>query len=256
MRTIHSGTTTERAVRAAVFPVLLLGLGGWFLLDGYRGYPRANVVSVLTEELGLAVPDPLPPIDASMTAERATAIGEGVSVVDAIGRLGGEPFRHGDTYYFFGPAGHVKLAAKADTESAIATWVDGPKHTATTLVFQKVLGGILAPIGLIFLVRLVLVLRTRVSLGDDGLRIGSAARIPLDTITGIRADDYLETGRIYVDHSGGGHRESVRLDAYVVKELRAIVEAICAARGFPNPLPAGERESTTTAPSDASQDDA
>ena len=51
MQAIHSGTTTERLVRAVLLVIMLTGFAAWYLWDGHVGYPRANA-RALIELLG------------------------------------------------------------------------------------------------------------------------------------------------------------------------------------------------------------
>ncbi len=241
MQPIYSGTTRERMVRTAVLMILILGYSAWSLRDGYLTYPRANVVTVLETKLGITPPDPLPTIDPRFTARFDPGISAAEppeTFEEAVSRLGGKPYRPpsgANEAYYFGPSGYLELLAQKDGK-AVANWIDGPVHRASDIWWQKLLGFGVCPIGLAFLVQLIRVLKTRVSLTDDGLRLGGKGPIPFDAMTGILADRYRKTGYVDLEYSLGGKPLSARLDNYAIKEFRAILTAICEAKGFLNPV--------------------
>ena len=241
MQPIHSGATKERIVRTALLAIMILGCAAWFLRDGYFTYPRANVEAVLETKLGVTPPDPLPTIDPRFTARFDPGISGGEppeTLEEVISRLGGKPYRppnSDNVAYYFGVVGSLELVAQTD-QSVVASWTDGPIHGASDIQWQRWIGFGICPIGLALLVQLIRVLKTRVSLTDDGLRLGGKGVIPFDAMTGISADRYRKAGDVDLKYSLGSKPLSVRLDNYAIKEFPAILTAICEAKGFPNPI--------------------
>lgn len=261
---VCSGTTTERLLRAALLAVVINGFAAAFLWDGYFGYARQNVES-LVKSLGLPVQprragglagDPLPAIDPKLTKELGRSLvaqqaparrgripddapSPGApGVLPAISRVAetlGEPaLRNGDDAYYLGPAGHIKIHRSRGRIVSVE-WVDGPAHTATDLVYQRWIGYVLGVLGLVSLGQFVRVATTRAVLSDEGLRIRGRPLIPLEAISGIR-DKRGSGGTVEIEFRDGKAAGSVELDGYVYRNRDAIIEAICEAKGFVNPL--------------------
>ncbi len=237
MPSIESGTTTERIVRTAVLTVLLGAYSAWSLWDGYVTYPRANLVSVLANKLGVEAPDPLPMIHPQLTARVGERIADGNAARQVVADLGGEPLRHDGKVYCFGPSGYLAVV-EGDAGTAAFEWAPAGVYSAKDLLWQKTVGFGLAPLALAFVVQLVRVLATRVTLTAAGLAVGRRAPIPFDAMTGLRGDQYARTGCVTLEYTTAGRPHRVKLDAYVVKETRAIIAAVCEAKGFASPLEA------------------
>lgn len=253
---VRSGTTTERLVRTALLTVMLNVFAAAFVWDGYFGYARQNVES-LVKSLGLSTQqagfagDPLPAIDPKLTAELGRSLVArqadlvGRSPNDApISKVGdlqaglpalGEPaLRNGDDAYYLGPAGHIKTHRRGGRIVSVE-WVDGPAHTATDLMYQCWIGYVLGVFGLVSLGQLVRVARTRAVFSDEGLRIRGRPLITLEAMSGIR-DNRASGGTLEIEYRDGEAAGTVELDGYVYKDRDAIIEAICEAKGFVNPL--------------------
>jgi hypothetical protein len=234
MEPIHSGTTTGRILRNAALLLLVGGYSAWSLVDGYITYPKANVESAMRTQLGIEPPDPLPVINAQLTAEKVTGIVAGDSLDAATSRFGVAPFRHDDAAYYFGRGGFARLQVVNGTVSQ-AEWLDGPDYSATDLFFQRAVGFILVPVTLLLILQFVRVMRTRASLTDEGLAVRGKPVIPFEAMTGIRTGRAarLPTGVAVLDYELDDRAGSVRLDSYVVKEQPAILAAIRERKGFP-----------------------
>ncbi len=233
MEPIHSGSTTDRIIRTVLLVILICGWSVWSFWDGFVAWPRENVVVVLTEQIGIEAPDPLPAINPTLSKEKASEVALGSTVEEAASLLGGKPFQHADSHFYFGLGGYVRVEIENDRIKS-QTWIDGPTHPPGELLMQKVIGVILTPIGLAFLIQLVRVLRTRVSLTDTGLRVGGRTPIPFDAMTGIRIGkrDGLSPGVALLEYTLADRRRTIKLDNYVLKEQPAIVAAICERKGF------------------------
>lgn len=265
MQSIVSGTTTERIVRTALLLLIFGGLSVWSFLDAYVAYPRENVTKEL-ESKGIAATNPLPAIHEEVTAERykvAESPGQGkagnrdpgVESLDKllqrldikspatlgaiVDRVGVQPFRHDDKAMFFGPGGFMQFTVSGDQLKSYG-WTDGPEYTETDLFIQKCQAFGLAPVGLLLLIQLIRVLRTRATLSDEGLTLRGKATIPFGAMTGFSSDMYERKGWLELDYSLDGGKGAVRLDNYVIKEFRPIIEAICERAGLENPLPPPE----------------
>ena len=233
---VRSGTTTERLLRAGLLAVVINGFAVAFLWDGYFGYARQNVES-LVKSLGLSI-DPLPAIDPKLTAELGRSlvgrIPDDAPVSQAAETLGEPALRNGDDAYYLGPAGHIKTRRRGGRIVSVE-WVDGPAHTATDLMYQCWIGYVLGVLGLVSLGQIVRVATTRAVLSDEGLKIRGKPLITLEAISGIR-DKRESGGTVEIEFRDGQAAGSVELDGYVYRDRDAIVEAICVVKGFVNPL--------------------
>jgi len=254
MEPIVSGTTTERIIRTSLVFLVLAGFALYYFRDGYYGYPNANLREFLAS-LGIA-DHPAPPIDPTLTMQRAGELaGElrGRPFAQVQKSLGPPGLAHENQRCYFGPASRLCLTLTGDlvTEAAVAQ----PTHSEADLRAQKGVGWLLALIATAFGVQLVRVLATRVSLTDAGLRIRGHSLIPFEALTGIRADRYMKSGWLELDFVREGQPASVRLDNYVIREFRPIIEKICEHRGFTNPLPPRPQEPAGENPNIAGLDE-
>ena len=87
-------------------------------------------------------------------------------------------------------------------------------------------------VGLVTIAHFVRVVTTRVSLTEDGLRVGRRPTIPLDAITGFSVSSRGRDDVVNIEYVVEGKSCTVRLDSYVVKETPAIVAAIRERKGF------------------------
>lgn len=236
MEPIRSRTTTERIVRATLLMVLINGFAVAFLWDGYVGYARRNAAE-LVGSLGLA-DEASREINPALTSAEAGRLMQDVeSGADAAGVaavLGPPAIEHGDDTYYLGPGGHLRIRWDQGRVARVL-WTDGV-HTERDLAIQRWFGYVLAVLGVIYIIHFIRVVTTRVSLTDAGLRLGGALRIPFDAMTALRPDRSGRSGRAELEYTLDGQKGAVRLDSYVVKELPAIVTAICEQKGFTNPF--------------------
>ena len=242
MQVITSGTSTERAVRAILLMVLVGCFTVAYLWDGYVGYARKNATE-LVRLLGLPT-EAAPPTHAQLSAAEGRRLaqqarsGEELSVITSV--LGKPGLEHGGDAYFLGPGGWLKVQL-AGNRIASVFWTDGPK-TEPDQQWQRWIGYALAVGGLAVGVHLALVLGTRLTLSEGGLKIRGRPLIPFDAITALRSGPSVPAGCVEVEYSLEGRSQRLRLDRYVYKRLSEIATEICERKGFPNPWPA----STTT----------
>ena len=251
MRSIESGTTTERIVRAAFLTVLLSLFAVAFLWDGYLGDP-AETARQLARSLGTAE-KPAPRIIPKLTESEGrrlaatTLAGEGMDGLTAI--LGEPGLRHGDDVYFLGPGGHLRVRGEDGRISEIV-WVAGVRDDSD-LRFQRWLGYALGVVSLVLTFRLFRIVGTRASLTEAGLRLPGKPVIPLDAITAVRKDPSDRGERVTLEYNCEGRDNHVLVDGYVIKELSSIVRAICEHNRLPNPFDgntAGPEESRVHEP--------
>ncbi len=237
MEPIHSGTTRERLVRAALGAVLVCGYSAWSLWDGYIAYPRENVEAVFQSELGIQPPDPLPVINPELTSLSVAAY-EGASLESIEVRLGAPAHRSRDQIYYLAPGGYVSLELRS-SRVRVAAWHDGPSHSSTDLMWQKGIGFALAPIGCLLLINLCRAVTLRVTLTDAGLKLRGKPIVPFDAMKGIKPGKNSET--VVLEYRRDGRDGVAQLDGYVVKEQASIVTAICRRTGFTDPFATSEQ---------------
>ncbi len=236
MQSIRSGSTTERVVRVTLVAALINTFAIAFLWDGCVGYARKNAAQV-AQTLGVTV-DLSSVINRKLTADEAKHLTERIKVGDSrttVAAVLGEPsIEQGGFAYYLGAGGHLRVRWDGGKAMEVE-WYDGI-HTETDLAFQRGLGYALSALGLVFLAHFFLVLTTRVSLTDAGLKVRGRPIIPLGAIKSLRAVPSSKVGRVELEYSRDGSMQVVRLDHYGVKELPAILAAICDKTGLDNPL--------------------
>lgn len=235
MHPIVSRTTTERIVRATLAALLINGFAIAFLWDGYVGYARKNVEK-LVQSLGLD-PRPLLMIDQELTAiagdELTRELTEGTPADKVEARLGDAALSHGDDLYYLGPGGHL-LVHLDRTRVESVEWIDGV-HPEPELTWQRRIGYFLAVFGIAAAAQFLRVVTFRVSLTADGLKVRGKQRIPFSAMTKLVADTSGKGRGVKLEYSVDGRVGGVKLDDYAVKDLSAIVAAICEQTGFPDP---------------------
>jgi hypothetical protein len=236
MEAIRSGTTVGRIVRAGLLMALLNGFAIAFLWDGYVGYARKNARE-LASSLGLPS-DPLPVIDPKLTAAGMRGLVEelkaGTVATAVTARLGEPGIEHGGDSYYLGPGGHLLVQYERGRMQR-AEWVHG-RHDETDLVWQRWIGYVLLIVGLCALGHFLRVVTTRVSLTPDGLKVTGRPLIPIDTLNGVRADESGGGLSVTITYEVAGRERVITLDDYKVKELPALVSAICHESGLADPF--------------------
>ncbi len=218
-----------------VLTILVCGYSAWSLWDGFVAYPRANVQSAVYNKIGTVDPKELPSSDPELTADRASEVHPGEPFDSVVSRFGQPALRHGDTVYYFGYGGFLAVEL-AGNRVANRQWTPGPQHRPVDLAIQKVIGMILAPVGLACLIQLLLVVTTRATLTDTGLKVRGNPLIPFEAITEVRPLPDGKSGCFDLFYSLAGRSKVLRLDDYVLKQTSAIVQEICRRRSFPSPL--------------------
>lgn len=243
MTTILTTTTTERILRTLGLTALFGVFSGWFLYDAYVGYPRHNLEKMI-ESLN-PVPQSLPAVDERITADAfnawVTTVGDlkkarltRKDIVDKLGPPGWEnPAK--DEMRYFGRGGSVRVLLAGDLVKDGG--FDVAEHNDVDLAWQKILGFMLLPVGVGMVFQLVRVLTTRVELSDAGLKVRGRPTIPFEAMTGIDISRYAKKGFVDLSYSQDGAAKKVRLDDYVIREFKPIIEEISRRQGFDIVLP-------------------
>ena len=239
MVNIVSPSTNARILRSVITAGVVTVFGVWFLYDGYVGYPRENIVKAI-ESLN-PVPDELPRIDAGVTKKLAEELaGEllerRLPREFVYERLGQPAWLNeaGDDARYFGPGGMLGISFKGDAVEDL--FFNPGVKDEIELMWQKILGSGMLPIGIILILQALRVLTMKFVIDDNGLTLGGRRTIPFDAMTGLDADKLRRRGYIDLQYSVNGQSKQARLDDYVIRDHRAIITEICARRGFQNPL--------------------
>lgn len=229
MQPIVSGTTTERIIRTAILAVLFSGYSVWLLRDGYITYPQANLRSTLENKIGVPLQGKLPVVDTKLTAKTVEKIPQNSSF-DVLKEQLGEPhLKHHEQYYYFGEAGYLSVQVNAN-KKAFYRWNPGPLYKSIDITMQRVFGIALIPVGLGLFFQFFRVIRTRVELSDVGLKVRGKPLIPIDQILFVVTPDLNKTkksdDKIRIHYNQNDEEKILLMDAYVVKELPAMIETI------------------------------
>ncbi len=239
MQSIVSGSSTERVVRSVIIMLVVCGFCMAFFWDGYIGYPRENAKGLL-KSLGMKTDRPIAineELTESLGREVVGTVSKGDRYAVVAQKLGEPTFERGDDAYFVGPSGY--LAVRRQGASSVSSariddivWVDGT-HSHVDLMVQLWLGYALGVFGLFTIFQLIRTTTNRVTLCDTGLTIRSRPAIAFESMREFKGTRGNVAVLLY---SVGGQDRTVRLDPYDIKEAKAIVEAISAKLGCPNPL--------------------
>jgi hypothetical protein len=239
MTPIISPTTNERIIRTLGITAMFAVFSGLFLYDGYVGYPNKNIAKAV-ESLD-PVPSELPAINPAVTYQSTESfVGEDFAeaksrqdLEDVFGAPGWVNSDATESYYF-GPGGVLRLELDGDLVRLVE-YVPGEKDDVD-LSIQKWLGFVLAPFALLMLLQIVRVLMTRVELSDDGLKLRGRKVVGFDAMRSLDATQFRKKGFVDLSYDDNGSSKTVRLDDYVVREFRPIVEEICRRCGFDSPI--------------------
>jgi len=239
MKPIISGTTTERMLRSGLVALLISVFAGWYLYDGFVGYPRANLAALLSL-LGREGAAP-PPIDPAVTAEAArqevAVLERGGDPEEVYRRRGPPSLQHEMHVYYVGPGGYLRFEIERG-RIVRPEWVPGA-HSETDLRWQKVIGFGLAAVALILVARFLIVVTTRAALSEAGLKAPGRPLIPWEAMRAVSADEFGRTATAEITYADGERTATARLDGYVIARLPEIIAEICEEKGLPNPLAPG-----------------
>lgn len=237
---IESGPNAERKVRSSLLFLLVAIFAVWYGYDGWFGYPKNNVRDFLktlptdqragTENLKVneAVNEKnIPKIE----TVKIRIDDNPESAIGAV--LGGPPsLKTPDAWYYIGPAHIVKFALR-DGRPADVSLPKTP-HSATDIRWQKNYAyglTVLAGIALIYVIR---VRMAKARLDDAGLTLGSGPTIGWDAMKSLDSTHFRKKGWVVLYH--GDPETPAKIDEYHYARFDDIIDAICARKGFDNPL--------------------
>lgn len=250
---IESGPNAERKVRSFLLFLMVAVFAGWYGYDGWVGYARDNVNDFLKTLPAEHRPKPGDLKVYETVNEESIARLQNLKVhiegnpETAIGNvLGGPPsLKTPDSWYYIGPA-HIVRFALREGRPVEVNLVKTP-HTATDIRWQKYYGyglTVLAACALIYVIR---VRMAKARLDDTGLTLGSPPTIAWDAMKRLDTTHFRKKGWVELYH--GDPEEPAKIDEYHYAKFDEIIDAICARKGFDNPL-----IKATAEPADAGND--
>ncbi len=246
---IESGTTTEHRVRLGLFLAMVIVFAAYFGYDGLWGYPGKNL-----EWARQNIPN-LPPEAKSqiqinpkvMMAElariHATARSSAGMTDAQVRAILGDPSavaEHtaggagGKDHWYVGPAACARIQIVDGKVREVAP-LENINKSESDIKMQKMLGAILAVVGLGVAVRFLRINTMRTTLDDSGLT-ARGRQVAWDEMASLDTSDYDRKGWLDVVYRRSGEDQSVRLDSYDIARFDEIVGEICARKGFTNPI--------------------
>ncbi|MFO0839027.1 MAG: hypothetical protein U1D55_10925 [Phycisphaerae bacterium] len=225
--------------------VVCLGMAVWFLYDGLRGWPAANLEAAGQQLAQLEGK----PVDSSNLPERPykgdydALLAKSPKSLEDVRAALGDPIHSketavGETTSYF--ASRYGLA----TVPSIGGHVDAARMNWKTWhkSHDDVVGQIywaLIPLALALYTgfRLIRAVTLRVQIDETGMNY-AGRQIAFDAMTALR--DYSAKGWIDLYYRDGAGERKLRIDNQKVKRFDEIIAALCAAKGFQNPLPAAD----------------
>ncbi|NOX59152.1 MAG: hypothetical protein GXP29_09890 [Planctomycetes bacterium] len=244
MEPIKTVSTTERIVRNGIVTAMVVGFSVWSFYDGYVAYPIDNL-NQAKEELPSDSQEQAV-INEKVTEDIAQSFKKGDKVKAMIEAFG-PPAWKGDQNdrmkksVWFGRGGSLVVVANSSGIARRAEWKKG-KHRESDLRLQKLMGLVLAPLGLFMLIRMVAMLSRGAEFSDEGLKPSGKTMIPFAAMTGWDTEHYDDRGQITLEYESNGSTEIYLLDDYKLAAFKTIVNEISARKGFENPLQVSETE--------------
>jgi hypothetical protein len=250
---IESGPTGERKVRTMLMLLMVGVFAVWFAYDGWIGWPGENTKEHL---------DQLPPEmrkDAKLVLSDKVVPGKIEQVRDLIKGLdvsrqrkelteflGAAPIETPARWFFFGPTHRIEIGVEGGRLQKAVDRDTARSHFSIWL--QKALA-----VGLgvctFFLIWFVMrVRKTHVVLDDGGLSYNSIGPIAWDDMQALDITQFAPKGYVELIYKEHGAQRRLRLDEYHLALFDDIIDALCAKKGFENPLPVKDspQDSTTT----------
>lgn len=256
---IESGPTRERKVRATLFLVLCAGMGGWFAYDGWIGYAAKNrqehIEALPVEKRAEAADAKIYP---SVTAESRAGASKAVKKLGtasqrkALAELYGGPpsFEDDQVWYYFGPTYRVKVILKDGKPRRVVG--EAAEKSSGEIRTQRWLGSCLGLVAAVLFFGLVRTWRTRLVLDEQGLSFGRLRPIPWADMTAIDTGKFLKKGWVDLVYQTDGADRRLRLDEYHLARFDEVIAAICAEKGFDDPVAAEKAQKRAQAESPTS----
>lgn len=255
---IESGPTGERRVRTLLLFLMVAGFSGWFAYDGWKGYPRRNFEEHLTQipaekrddaraaaRVYPTVTDRLLP-QAQEIVRKSLSQAARRSGLEAL--FGGPPsWESPEVWYYFGPAYRIAVSFKGGG-GPVVTGHPTAKG-ATDILLQKALAIGLAVVSIGVLVLLVGVFTTRAVLDDSGLTYRRKGVVRWEDMQALDSERFAAKGWVDLVYVKEGEQRRLRLDEYHLAKFDEIIDALCAKKGFINPLPLVRKPASDGSPS-------
>ncbi|RMF70660.1 MAG: hypothetical protein D6744_19085 [Planctomycetota bacterium] len=244
--TLESGPAKFDQTYYFGFAIACILLAGWFYYDGKWGYIEANRaearkklaplvggVEKLPQEFGAH------PTKKEFEKIAATNPTDTTPYREAFGA----PFARATdesgrgALYFVSDYGMITLPVVGEridtTRQAVWTkWKRGKDE-----IEQQFYWALLPLVAAVYLgYRGVRAATLRVRIDDEGLTYGGL-HIPFAEMTALR--DYNKKGWVDLYYKSGGAEQKLRIDNQKVAKFDEIIDALCAAKGFADPRPAG-----------------
>lgn len=262
------GASTERKLRSAAAALLFAAFAAYFLYDGFVGYPRKNLAA-LHDTLNPRPASP-PPMSKSVHPKLVDVHLPGATLASLEAHLGSAGWASDGEMRWFGPAGSLH----AEVEGGLVRRIEWNYGPFKDVYLQRWIGFALVAVMSGAIVLFVRVLLTRAVVDAGGLSIRGHRHIAYDEILSVITEQWPTDGTIdlevrhhgkHIDASirgaaqGGAvdlevrhHRKPflLRLDSYTYAGLPALVEVVCARKGWPLPTTMGKPDSSLPAPQD------
>ncbi len=241
---VESGPNRERMIRNGLFLLMCLGMGAYFLYDGYVGYPAQNFrehVDQLPPELQEQARSAT--VYTGVTDDALSAVESALNKVDVKDQraaleaaLGGPPsFETGDAWWWFGPVYRYRITLR-NGRPAGQSELQAAAKKENDLYLQKAIGAVLCGLGVLALVFWIRVATVRAVVDEKGLQIRGGPAIAFESMTGIDDASFRKKGWLDLLHTRDGKEQRTRLDEYHFNRFPEIVAAICERKNFRDPV--------------------
>ncbi|HNO76423.1 MAG TPA: hypothetical protein PKN33_00050 [Phycisphaerae bacterium] len=238
MESFKTVSTVERIVRNGIVTAMVIGFSGWSFYDGYVGYPHDNLMEA-RKELP-AEQQKSATINELVTEDVAKSLEKGVNIKELSEKFGAPAWRgdfggvHEKAVWFGRGGSLIALVDKIGITRTVE-WKSG-KHKETDLWLQKLMGLVLAPLGIFMLIRLIAMCTRGAEFSDEGLKPSGQALIPFDAMIGWDAETYKDRGQITLQYETGSGKGEYILDDYKLAAFKTIVNEISKRKRFDNPI--------------------
>ena len=248
---IESGPTGERKVRTLLMLLMVGVFAVWFAYDGWIGWPGENkkehleqIPADLRKNVKLTISDRVKPgqLEKIRTIVRGFELSKQRSELTEL--LGAPPVETPERWFFFGPSHRIeiilengKLFKPVDRDTARSDF---------SIWLQKALAVGLGVLTLFLIWFVSRVRATRLVVDDDGLTVNGVGPIAWDQMTALDNSRFSKKGFVELVYNVNGAQRRTRLDEYHFDAFDDVIDAICAKKGFDNPLPVKETQGDST----------
>jgi hypothetical protein len=258
---LESGPAAYERNYYAIFLLLCLGLGGYFIYDYTIGYPNKNLEEA--QKRLARLPEPPDRLDVDNLPGEPTKptfdalFQAGPTDPEVVHQQLGPPyhiFREGrrTVEYFasrYGLATVTVIGGRVDPKGMKwTTWY----KTKEEIRLQLYCALAACAFGLYVLYRVYRAATLHAVIDAEGLTYGTR-RIPFDAMR--RLCDYNRKGWVDLYYEVGGQERRLRIDNQKIRKFDEIIDALCEAKGFDDPRPPVEEDEQTEEASPAEDPD-